>query len=143
MRLDHGRDRTIRAVRHGDDAEHEHAPRHDRHHATRSRIRLQDAGSGYRGDRPDEERGHEPAELAMINRLTDRRRGVTLVELLVSLVIMAIIGTALTRLTMSQARFFSQFAAKRGARSATRGAMGMMLADLRMVDPTSGIELAS
>lgn len=79
----------------------------------------------------------------MINRLTDRRRGVTLVELLVSLVIMAIIGTALTRMTMSQARFFSQFAAKRGARSATRGAMGMMLADLRMVDPTSGIELAS
>lgn len=79
----------------------------------------------------------------MINRLTGRRRGVTLVELLVSLVIMAIIGTALTRMTMSQARFFSQFAAKRGARSATRGAMGMMLADLRMVDPTSGIESAS
>ena len=79
----------------------------------------------------------------MSNRLTDTRRGVTLVELLVSLVIMAIIGTALTRLTMSQARFFSQFAAKRGARSATRGAMGMMLADLRMVDPTSGIESAS
>lgn len=79
----------------------------------------------------------------MTKRLTNRRRGVTLVELLVSLVIMAIIGTALTRMTMSQARFFSQFAAKRGARSATRGAMGMMLADLRMVDPTSGIESVS
>lgn len=79
----------------------------------------------------------------MTVRLTGRRRGVTLVELLVSLVVMAIIGTALTRMTMSQARFFSQFAAKRGARSATRGAMGMMLADLRMVDPTSGIESVS
>jgi len=79
----------------------------------------------------------------MTTCLTKTRRGVTLVELLVSFVIMAIIGTALTRMTMSQARFFSQFAAKRGARSATRGAMGMILADLRMVDPTSGIESAS
>ena len=79
----------------------------------------------------------------MTTRLTKRRRGVTLVELLVSFVIMAIIGTALTRMTMSQARFFSQFAAKRGARSATRGAMGMILAEFRMVDPTSGIESAS
>lgn len=79
----------------------------------------------------------------MTNRLTNGRRAVTLVEMVVSLVIMAIIGTALTRMTMSQARFFSQFAAKRGARSATRGAMGMMLADLRMVDPTSGIESVS
>lgn len=79
----------------------------------------------------------------MTRRLTLSRRGVTLVELLVSLVIMAIIGSALTRLTVSQARFFSQFAAKRGARSATRGAMGMMIADLRMVDPTSGIESVS
>ena len=79
----------------------------------------------------------------MTTRLTKTRRGVTLVELLVSFVIMAIIGTALTRMTMSQARFFSQFAAKRGARSATRGAMGMILAEFRMVDPTSGIESAS
>ncbi len=79
----------------------------------------------------------------MTRRLTNRRWGVTLVELLISFVILAIIGTALTKLTMSQARFFSQFAAKRSARSATRGAMGMMLADLRMVDPTSGIESAT
>lgn len=79
----------------------------------------------------------------MTARLTNRRRGVTLAELLVSLVIIAIIGAALTKLTMSQARFFSQFAAKRSARSATRGAMGMMLADLRMVDPKSGIESAT
>jgi hypothetical protein len=55
-------------------------------------------------------------------------------ELLVTMVILGIIGVALVRLLMVQTRFFDHQTALRGARAVTRGAVNLMVSDLRMVD---------
>ena len=61
------------------------------------------------------------------------RRGFTLVELLLSLVVSAIIGAALVRMVLSQARFMDQQEAWREARSVSRGGINRLLSDLRAV----------
>jgi prepilin-type N-terminal cleavage/methylation domain-containing protein len=63
------------------------------------------------------------------------RRGFTLVELLIVMVISALVGTALVRLFVSQGRFFDKQTTSRESRSVARGALNIMLSDLRMVDP--------
>jgi prepilin-type N-terminal cleavage/methylation domain-containing protein len=70
------------------------------------------------------------------------RRGFTLVELLVSLVVTAIIGAALVKMVLSQARFMDQQEAWRGARSVSRGGINRLLSDLRMVEAGGGFEAA-
>jgi prepilin-type N-terminal cleavage/methylation domain-containing protein len=67
------------------------------------------------------------------------RRGVTLSELLVALVIVSIIGTALTSIFLSQSRFYARDDAERQARQSTRGGLNVILSDLRMVDADSGV----
>jgi prepilin-type N-terminal cleavage/methylation domain-containing protein len=69
----------------------------------------------------------------MISRL-QARQGFTLVELLLSLVISAIIGTALIRLSLGQARFMDQQEAWRQARSVSRSGINRLLSDLRAVE---------
>ncbi|HEU4682041.1 MAG TPA: prepilin-type N-terminal cleavage/methylation domain-containing protein [Gemmatimonadales bacterium] len=71
------------------------------------------------------------------------RRGFTLAELLVSLVVTAIIGGALVRMVLSQARFMDQQEAWRGARSVARGGINRLVSDLRLVEATGGVEAAS
>jgi prepilin-type N-terminal cleavage/methylation domain-containing protein len=70
------------------------------------------------------------------------RRGVTLVEMLVAMVITAIIGAALVKMVLSQARFMDQQEAWRGARSVSRGGINRLLSDLRMVEATGGLQAA-
>lgn len=70
------------------------------------------------------------------------RRGFTLVELLIVMVISAVVGTALVRLFVSQGRFFDRQTTSRESRSVARGALNVMLSDLRMVDP-AGVLVAS
>jgi prepilin-type N-terminal cleavage/methylation domain-containing protein len=70
-------------------------------------------------------------------------RGFTLIELIVALVVGGVIGLALTRLIMSQTRFFNQTAAVREARSVSRSALNVLLSDLRMVEAVGGIEQAA
>ena len=65
------------------------------------------------------------------------RRGFTLVELLISLVVTAIIGGALVRMVLSQARFMDQQEAWRGARGVARGGINRLLSDLRSVEAGS------
>lgn len=74
--------------------------------------------------------------------MTDRR-GVSLVELLVAIVVAAIIGASLISLLIGQSKFSERLTAERDARSAARGAQAILSADLRMVDPDWGIESAS
>jgi prepilin-type N-terminal cleavage/methylation domain-containing protein len=71
------------------------------------------------------------------------RRGFTLVELLLSLVVTAIVGAALVRMVLSQARFMDQQEAWRGARSVSRGGINRLLSDLRVVEATGGLEAAA
>ncbi len=70
------------------------------------------------------------------------RRGFTLAELLIAMVVMAILGIALVRILISNSRFVSRQEAMMEARAAARAAMQAMAAELRMV-PDSGLLAAS
>jgi prepilin-type N-terminal cleavage/methylation domain-containing protein len=61
------------------------------------------------------------------------RRGFSLLELIVALVIAGIIGVALTRLVISQARFVAAQDGMMQARSSARAALSVMSYDLRQV----------
>lgn len=71
------------------------------------------------------------------------RRGVTLIELLIAMVIAAILGAATLSLMMSQSRFQERSEGQRSARKVARSAISALANDLRMVDPDWGIEAAS
>jgi len=70
------------------------------------------------------------------------RQGFTLVELLVTLIIAAIVGAALLRLMMGQARFMDQEEASRSARSVARSGINRLVSDLRAVEATGGLVAA-
>lgn len=71
------------------------------------------------------------------------RRGVTLVELLIAMLVAIILGGALVSLMMSMSRFQEREAGLRSARSAGRSAVNTLVTELRMVDPEWGVESAS
>ena len=71
------------------------------------------------------------------------RRGFTLVELLISMIVTAIIGAALVRMVLSQARFMDQQEAWREARSVSRGGINRLLSDLRAVEASGGLVAAA
>ena len=70
------------------------------------------------------------------------RQGFTLVELLITLIITAIVGAALLRLMMGQARFMDQEEASRSARSVARSGINRLVSDLRAVEATGGLVAA-
>ena len=72
------------------------------------------------------------------NRMNNRR-GFSLIELLVAVVLLGIVGGALSRLMVDQMRFFDRVQVQRGARSAARNSMNVMLSELRMVQDSGGI----
>jgi prepilin-type N-terminal cleavage/methylation domain-containing protein len=71
------------------------------------------------------------------------RRGFTLVELLLSLIVTAIVGAALVRMVLGQARFMDQQEAWRGARSVARGSLNRLYSDLRVVEAKNGLQPGS
>ncbi len=77
-----------------------------------------------------------------MNRHLLVRRGFTLVELLLSLIVTAIVGAALVRMVLGQARFMDQQEAWRGARAVARGGVNRLVSDLRMVEATNGVAAA-
>ncbi len=77
-----------------------------------------------------------------MNRHVLVRRGFTLVELLLSLIVSAIVGAALVRMVLGQARFMDQQEAWRGARAVARGGVNRLVSDLRMVEATNGVSAA-
>jgi prepilin-type N-terminal cleavage/methylation domain-containing protein len=70
------------------------------------------------------------------------RRGFTLVEVLITMFVLGILGTALARLMISNSRFVSQQEAELEARQTARAAMNVMLPELRMVG-TGGLRAAA
>ena len=72
-----------------------------------------------------------------------RRRGSTLIELLVGMVILGIIGGAMTKLLLVQGRFSSSAESYRVSRSVSRNAFNILMTDLRMVQDTLAIQAAS
>ena len=71
------------------------------------------------------------------------RRGFTLAELLVGMVILGVIGVALSTLILSQSRFYDNQAQRRRARFVSRAAVNAALSDLRMVEATGAIVSAT
>jgi prepilin-type N-terminal cleavage/methylation domain-containing protein len=71
------------------------------------------------------------------------RRGFTLVELTVALVLLGIFGTAAVRLFSAQARLTDRQRKTRSARSVSRESVNLMLSELRMVEATGGILVAT
>jgi prepilin-type N-terminal cleavage/methylation domain-containing protein len=72
--------------------------------------------------------------------MTSNRRGFTLVEVVVSLLIAGIIGAAFMRLLMAQNRYFTHETNLRGARSIARSATNVLMSDLRMVQDSGGVD---
>lgn len=64
-----------------------------------------------------------------------RRRGLSLIEVLIAIVLLGIVGAGITRLLQSQMRYFSRSANAREARAVPRSAFNLMRAELRMVEP--------
>jgi prepilin-type N-terminal cleavage/methylation domain-containing protein len=71
-----------------------------------------------------------------------RRRGLTLVEVLIAIVLLGIVGAGITRLLQSQMRFFSRSTNARDARAVTRNALNIVMGEMRMIEPR-GIVAAS
>lgn len=68
-----------------------------------------------------------------------RPRGFTIVEIITSLTIIAIIGLAMTKLIIGQTRSFQFDNGGRRARAAARGAMNILITDLRMTQDNGGV----
>lgn len=75
--------------------------------------------------------------------LLRNRKGLTLVELLVALIVASLVGGAMLKVMLSEARASSQREAWRSARSVARGSLNRLLSDLRMVEAEGGVEAAS
>lgn len=71
------------------------------------------------------------------------RRGFTLIEILVGMMIFAIIGALLTQLLSSQGRFFDKQGMSNAARNVSRGALNRVVSDFRMVETSGGMIEAS
>ena len=70
------------------------------------------------------------------------RRGFTIAELVIAMVVMAILGTALARILIDNSRFVSRQDAMMESRATARAAMQAMVAELHMV-PDSGLLAAA
>ena len=68
------------------------------------------------------------------------RRGFTIVEIITSLTIIAIIGLAMTKLILGQSRSFQYDNGSRRARTAARSAMNILITDLRMTQDMGGVQ---
>ena len=65
--------------------------------------------------------------------MTRHQQGFSLVELVVAMMVLGIVGIALTRMLISDSRFVSKVEAMLNARQAARAAMNTMVVELRMV----------
>jgi hypothetical protein len=71
------------------------------------------------------------------------RKGMSMAELLIGMIILAIVGVALTGTLRSQARYFDHQKTGNLARAVSRGPINRVVSDLRMVEARGGIISAS
>ncbi|MEO8194984.1 MAG: prepilin-type N-terminal cleavage/methylation domain-containing protein [Gemmatimonadales bacterium] len=76
-------------------------------------------------------------------RVLSSRKGLSLTELIVGMVILGIIGMALTRVMVTQARYFDHQKTANRARNVSRGPLNRVVSDLRMVEALGGVTSAS
>lgn len=75
----------------------------------------------------------------MMSKQNRGRRGFTIAEIITSLVIVAIIGLAMSKLILGQTRAFQFDNGGRRARAAARSAMNILITDLRMTQDNGGV----
>ncbi|HVF38251.1 MAG TPA: prepilin-type N-terminal cleavage/methylation domain-containing protein, partial [Gemmatimonadaceae bacterium] len=81
---------------------------------------------------------------ALMNaRPRGNRRGFSMTELLIGMIILAIVGIGLTRTLRSQARYFDHQKTGNLARAVARGPLNRIVSDLRMVEARGGVMTAS
>jgi prepilin-type N-terminal cleavage/methylation domain-containing protein len=71
------------------------------------------------------------------------RRGFTIIEILVGMVIFAIIGALFTKLLTTQGRFFDKQNMGNAARNVSRASLNRVVSDMRMIEATGGMISAS
>jgi prepilin-type N-terminal cleavage/methylation domain-containing protein len=67
------------------------------------------------------------------------RRGMTLAEVMIALVLIGIVGAMFTRMLVAQGRFFNSQYGQRSARSVSRAPMNFLLSELRMLQDQGGV----
>jgi prepilin-type N-terminal cleavage/methylation domain-containing protein len=78
-----------------------------------------------------------------MSRPSFARRGFTLTEILIALIVLSVVGAGLLRILVGQTRFMDHQEAWRSARSVSRSSLNRVLADLRMVEAIGGMESAA
>ena len=68
------------------------------------------------------------------------RRGFTLAELMVGIIVAGLVGTALMGMLLTEAKATSNRDAWRNARGVSRGTLNLLESELAMVETTGGIE---
>ena len=71
------------------------------------------------------------------------RRGFTIIELLVGMVIFAIVGALFTQLLTVQGRFYDKQGMGNAARNVSRASLNRIVSDFRMVEASGGVVAAS
>jgi prepilin-type N-terminal cleavage/methylation domain-containing protein len=71
------------------------------------------------------------------------RRGFSLIELLVGVVLFAIVGAAFTKLLSVQGKFFDRQGMGNAARNVSRASLNRVISDFRMIEATGGVVAAS
>jgi len=71
------------------------------------------------------------------------RRGFTLIEMVVGIVIFAIVGALFTKLLTVQGRFFDRQGMGNAARNVSRASLNRVVSDFRMIEATGGVLAAS
>ncbi len=67
------------------------------------------------------------------------RRGFSLTELVITMLIAGILGVAVTKILITTSRFYGQDAALRSARTVARSPIGLLEQELRMVEVAGGV----
>jgi prepilin-type N-terminal cleavage/methylation domain-containing protein len=71
------------------------------------------------------------------------RRGFTIIELLVGIVIFAIVGALFTRMLTVQGKFFDRQGMGNAARNVSRASLNRVVSDFRMIEASGGVVAAS